>query len=463
MGMATVSAKSTGWRFRNPLKNLTLTQQLLGVILISVLTFLIFLAIFIFGNINPIVREQLHNNIRSSQNFVIERYERGVWEENLFIGSEPHVTHVLFRAGQTPITNATTLIDPELIRLFRTNIASQASDRERYQGSEPRTQVVYQITKVETGVHLVSFVPQSYMNQFEVALINGVVNILLIVVALLFLMLTLWVGYLIHSLKQIETYIDRYRKGQTTELKLERNDEVGELARALVSMNSELRRQELLKEEMVQNISHDLKTPIATIKSYGESIVDGVYPYETLEKSVDVIIEHANRLEKKVHSLLTLNRLGYLMDNEKGKASTDLKRVIEQVILSLKVLRPRIQLRTNLTSCSYVGLEEPWRVVIENLLDNALRYAKSEVYIDLKPNYLIIYNDGVNIDAERIEQLFKPYEKGSGGQFGLGLTIVKRVLDAYQYTIEVSNLDAGVQFIIHPMNDPEASSNDEYL
>ena len=48
---------------------------------------------------------------------------------------------------------------------------------------------------------------------------------------------------------------------------------------------------------MIHNISHDLKTPIATIKSYGESIKDGIYPYDTLEKSVDVIIENADRLE----------------------------------------------------------------------------------------------------------------------------------------------------------------------
>jgi len=461
--MAIASVKKSGFRLRNPFENLSLTQQLISVILVSVLVFIVFLSIFIFGNINPIVREQLHSNLRSAQTHVIDRYQRGVWYENLFTGSEPHVTHILYRANEVPVTNSMTQLDQDLNRLFKRNIREQSTDFERYDISETITKVVYQIARIEEGVYLVSFVPQSYMNQFEVALINGVVNILLIVVAILFLMLTLWIGYLIHSLKLIETYIDRYRKGLSAELKLDRKDEVGELARALVSMNNELRRQELLKEEMIQNISHDLKTPIATIKSYGESIVDGVYPYETLEKSVDVIIEHANRLEKKVHSLLTLNRLGYLMDNEKGIVRTDMKRVIEQVILSLKVLRPRIQLKTNLTSCSYVGLEEPWRVVVENLLDNALRYAHTEVFVDLKPNYLIIYNDGIKIPEDRIEQLFKPYEKGSGGQFGLGLTIVKRVLDAYNYTIKVTNLDTGVQFTIFQEPEHNTDDTDEYF
>lgn len=71
------------------------------------------------------------------------------------------------------------------------------------------------------------------------------------------------------------------------------------MAEAIVDMTDELSAQERIREEMIQNISHDLKTPIATIKSYSESIKDGIYPYDTLEKSVDVIIEHADRLERK--------------------------------------------------------------------------------------------------------------------------------------------------------------------
>lgn len=102
-------------------------------------------------------------------------------------------------------------------------------------------------------------------------------------------------------------------------------------------MKEELDKQEKIKEEMIQNISHDLKTPIATIKSYGESIKDGIYPYETLEKSVDVIIEHADRLEKKVYSLIMLNKLGYLTDDGMAGDTLDMSAVINKAILSLKV------------------------------------------------------------------------------------------------------------------------------
>lgn len=451
-------------RFKKMLKGMSLTQQLMSVVLVSLAFFIFFLMVFIFGNINSLVREQLYTNIDSTQLRVVRNLKGSSSSDELFIGTDPNVVHILYPTDDSKQiqTNANTKIDVELDGLFRDNISKQTLDIERYESTKTSLDIVYQIRKVDDSTTIVSFVPQSYMDQFKLTLVNGVVNILLVIVGILFLLLMLWVGYLIHSLKQIEVYINKYRKGQKAELKLDRNDEVGELGRAIVQMNDEIKRQEQLKEEMVQNISHDLKTPIATIKSYGESIKDGIYPYETLEKSVDVIIEHANRLEKKVHSLLLLNRMGYLIAEDKGNDKTDMKAVIEKVILSLKVFKPSIELKTDLTSCSYYGSEEPWRVVIENILDNALRYAKTEITIDLKPDYCIIYNDGINIPEERIEQLFRPYEKGQGGQFGLGLAIVKRVLTAYHYTIRIKNLSYGVQFIIEKEK-PNVKVKDEYI
>ena len=106
------------------------------------------------------------------------------------------------------------------------------------------------------------------------------------------------------------------KMGKDVELHVNREDEIGEVADALVNMKDELTKQEKAKEEMIHNISHDLKTPIATIKSYAESIKDGIYPYGTMEKSVDVIIDNAQRLEDKVHNLLYLNRVEYLITSD---------------------------------------------------------------------------------------------------------------------------------------------------
>ena len=113
-------------------------------------------------------------------------------------------------------------------------------------------------------------------------------------------------------------------------------------------MREELRKQEKTKEDMIHNISHDLKTPIATIKSYGESIKDGIYPYGTLEKSVDVIIENADRLEQKVHSLLFMNRVEYLISQDAEGISSDMKEIVEKVVQANKVIKPEIEFITDL-------------------------------------------------------------------------------------------------------------------
>ena len=206
-------------------------------------------------------------------------------------------------------------------------------------------------------------------------------------------------------------------------------------------------RMEKTKEEMIHNISHDLKTPIATIKSYGESIKDGIYPYETLEKSVDVIINNADRLEKKVHSLLYLNRVEYLVSQDIEGALTDMNVVIDNVILSIKAIRDDVVIETDLQpEVFFTGLEESWRVAIENILENALRYAKSKIKIVLREDEVAISNDGPSMSEERIAALFKPFEKGQDGQFGLGLSIVAKVVHANGYTVSGENTSDGVIF-----------------
>lgn len=436
-------------RFRALFEKMSLTQQLMTVVMVSLSFIIAFVFIFIFGNINSLVRDQLIQNIHVDQSRVIQSCQADVSETQLFKGTDTNIVHLIYSLSDLNSVMSNTKPNNDALLLeIKGQIINQSESQKDYTSKLDGSEVIYTITRFDNDKVIVSYVVTSTMSAFKLSLVNGVVNILLIIVGMLFLLLMMWVGYLIHSLKQIEAYIEAYRKGENPSLKIDRHDEVGDLAEAIVSMNNELKRQEQLKEEMVQNISHDLKTPIATIKSYGESIKDGIYPYETLEKSVDVIIEHATRLEKKVHSLLLLNRMGYLVSEDFTKQKTEMKQLIEKVILSLKVFRPRIRLNIELVETTFVGLEEPWRVVVENILDNALRYAKNEISIELSERELRIYNDGESIPADTLNQLFNPYEKGKGGQFGLGLAIVKRVVDAYGYRIMVQNVDKGVVFII---------------
>ena len=83
-------------------------------------------------------------------------------------------------------------------------------------------------------------------------------------------------------------------------------------------------------------------------------------------------------------------------------------------------------------------------------MENALRYAKTTIEIQLHPNTgLSIENDGPSLDENRIKTLFKPYEMGQGGRFGLGLSIVSKVVSANGYTVIGENTAKGVIFRIN--------------
>ncbi|MBR2067967.1 MAG: sensor histidine kinase, partial [Solobacterium sp.] len=104
------------------------------------------------------------------------------------------------------------------------------------------------------------------------------------------------------------------------------------------------------------------------------------------------------------------------------------------------------------------GEEEPWRIVIENLVENALRYAESYIIIRLREGELSVSNDGKKIEVERLKSLFKPYEKGDDGKFGLGLSIVHKVATTYGYSVRAENLSDGVCFRIFSKNQTKKSN-----
>lgn len=309
------------------------------------------------------------------------------------------------------------------------------------------TTVYYQITKKDTNTYTVSLVYSDYSANLISAIRQQIINILYVSFAIIGVVIFLWVSSLIKPLKAIRNYIEDIRNDKEGELKIDRSDEIGIVSNELVVMKEEIDHQSKTKEEMIHNISHDLKTPIALIKSYSQSVKDDVYPYGDKDSSMDVIIENADRLDSKVKSLLYLNRLDFLgnknIDNE-----VDMKALIEHITIQLQGMHPEIEIETDLAFVSFKGDEECWRICVENIIENAYRYVNSKIKIILKQNYLEIYNDGEPIDNENIEALFKPYEKGTKGQFGLGLSIVYKTCTMYGYNVTAENKDVGVSFII---------------
>ncbi|MBR2990998.1 MAG: HAMP domain-containing histidine kinase [Solobacterium sp.] len=435
------------------LRELSLSQQLLTLTMFVVTVFSMFILIVLIPQINTFTNNEMVRMLHGTHDqsvYFLSRYPDAVSSSVPVNGDVLQEIYYEDSGTFRPLSSAEISENEENLIEEKILSGEPGDYTITYRNREGmRENSVYTFTEISEGVWLVSYLPGQYEETFRAGLTVNSVNTTVGVVTFLFIMLMVWITSVIHPINLMKTFTNKIKNDEFAYLDIERHDEIGDLADALTDMNFELQRQNRMKQEMLQNISHDLKTPIATIKSYGESIKDGVYPYGSLEKSVDVIIEHADRLENKVRSLITLNKMEYLLDDSPEGDHLDMNAVIDKVLLSLQVIRPEITfVRETDEKVMFHGEEDPWRIVVENLIDNALRYAETTIRIVLHPYELIVHNDGKQIEEDRLDVLFDPYEKGTDGQFGLGLSIVYRVVTTYGYKVDAENVQDGVQFRI---------------
>lgn len=436
------------------ISSLSLTRQLLLLMAALMSFFSVFFFVYVNDAVNSAISQQIYKSLDDTQSTLVS-VNPHLDSYNKANGIETYPVEIL---GDNMIFYKSSAMQPlteKEIQQIKKDIISMMSKKEDklhglVKDVEADLDSYYSIMWVYDQTFWVSKTYSNTMDALKDILTNSLVYITSLVVFVIFMIIIVWSITVIHPLNQIRNYILRIKNGEDAKLIVNRQDEIGALANALVDMQTELAKQEKTKEDMIHNISHDLKTPIATIKSYGESIKDGIYPYGTVEKSVDVIIENAERLEKKVHSLLYMNRVEYLISQENGEKSINMKEVIQFVVQNIRFIKPEIEIITILDEIVFDGSEEPWRIVIENILENALRYAQTKIIIRLNESEgLSIYNDGSQMEEDRIQTLFKPYEKGAGGKFGLGLSIVSKIVHAYGYQICGENAQGGVIFKIY--------------
>ena len=149
-----------------------------------------------------------------------------------------------------------------------------------------------------------------------------------------------------------------------------------------------------------------------------------------------------------LYSSSQYNSLEYLT-KDKEFEHIDIKSLVLEVV-SIYKYQTNIKFDLDLDDDVYFeGYKENLFTVVSNIIDNGIRYAKTTIKIVLRKDRLRIYNDGEPIDSLFLNSMFKPYEKGSKGQFGLGMSIVKKTLDFFGLNLVVKNEEfGGVSFII---------------
>jgi two-component system sensor histidine kinase CssS len=429
-------------------KKLSLVQQLIVVLCFVGLLLVAVLMPIVDYNVTSIVDKQMYERLTISQYSII-------YNNIMPYKQEKEVYHIIYDTSnnsfvQSNIGSVQVVYDLYSY-LFKDDLAKIVNtDQEvlKNKGEYDERTYYYMITKINnTSKYLISLVDSEYSVSLITSLRNQIIYIQYGFFIIFALVMILWVLTLINPLKKIKNYIDNIKDRKDSDLIMNREDEIGIVSKALVEMKEDLDKQESIKEEMIHNISHDLKTPIALIQTYAQSIKDDVYPYGDKDSSIDIILENADRLEHKVKSFLYLNRLDYLQGEDNEIGSFAIQDLIEKIVLQMDFMKPDLHLETELEDVQFDGDEEHWRVAIENIIENASRYAKSVIKITLKEDYLEIYNDGENIDEATLPYLFDPYVKGVKGQFGLGLSIVSKISSMFQYSVTAKNHDVGVSFI----------------
>ena len=292
----------------------------------------------------------------------------------------------------------------------------------------------------------------NYINKTKTSILVAIFPIVLGTCLLIGLLLILWSSIVVRKIEKLKDKIDNIdNQDYNHSVDFAIDDEIKSLAYAIEDMRISLIHQEEYRNQMYQNISHDFKTPLTVIKSYIEAVHDDVEDEAT---ALNVIEQQTNKLEQKVHSLLYLNKLDYLKDSKNVEiVAVNMETIINAEVEKFKFHRKDVEFKIDIDKKSkFYGTVENWETILDNLLNNFMRYANTAIKITTKQGKLILYNDGEHIENEFLEGIFTPFRKGIKGEFGLGLSIVKKTLNIMDYDIVIKNEKVGVSFIIKRKN-----------
>lgn len=224
--------------------------------------------------------------------------------------------------------------------------------------------------------------------------------------------------------------------------------ELEDLRLAMNRMSDQLMRSDQSQKNFFQNVSHELRNPLMSISGYAQGIEQGVF--QPSKDAAHTILTESLRLTEVVNSLLTLSRL------ESGQQATALGpvRVVEVIEDQFDRLNGlAVQQGISLTlvpfekSITVYGEEELLGKILENLLTNAIRYAKTTVTIAVKAEKrqvaISVSDDGDGIDEKDLPHLFERCYKGKGGNFGIGLAIAHSAAEKMNGQLEASNQCTG--------------------
>jgi len=228
---------------------------------------------------------------------------------------------------------------------------------------------------------------------------------------------------------------------------------------------TELKKLEQMRKDFVANVSHELKTPVTSIKGFAETLMEGAKDNkETLEAFLSIILKESERLQMLIQDLLQLSKIeqnGFQLNIQ----AMDIKKLLEEIVTLLngKALEKNIQLKFKEKKDQVMihGDFDRLKQVFINIIGNAITYTppngEVQVILEEMPDKVSVHvkDNGIGLEKEKIPRIFERFyrvdrarSRNSGGT-GLGLAIVKHLVEAHHGNITVqSEVGKGSEFII---------------
>ena len=241
-----------------------------------------------------------------------------------------------------------------------------------------------------------------------------------------------------------------------------RHDELDELANAFDSMADSIAETESRRQELVSNLSHELKTPMTTISGFADGILDGTIPPDRQENALRVISSETRRMNRMVRRILDSSRIQDQYQNTNScQLRFDIVETMARVMISLegRINSHGLDIDVQFPDTPTIVWGDPDSVTqVCNLLDNAIKFSTRGTAIRLsiqtkgRKAYVSVRNMGETIPPDELDKIFDRFHKSDRSRsldkegVGLGLYIVKTILNSLKETITVTSENGVTEF-----------------
>lgn len=277
----------------------------------------------------------------------------------------------------------------------------------------------------------------------------------------------------VHPVLELTEATQEVAKGNfDIQIESSRNDEIGRLTDNFNLMVRQLRDIEYLRKDFISNVSHEIKTPLASIRGFAALLQNpGITEEERVEYS-EVIVEEATRLANLSSTLLSLTKL----ENQERVETHTQFYLDEQIRHAVLVLEPHwsrksLRFHIELQEVEIQANEELLQQVWVNLISNAIKFSPDEAEIELRLTAsgrqaeVVVCDHGIGISRENLPRIFEKFfqveSSRSGEGSGLGLSLVKRIIDLQHGSIGVDSTPGeGTRFVVTlPLNGNQDGSS----